>query len=884
MQKLKRILCLFCIIILGIVSFNLVGVNALEDSYKLTKGGAIWYSNSGYIIKHYFGSTPAYCLQWRLSTYNGSTYSKFTPTSMTERNAFIAGYAIKLVEEDYPDNENMRHLYATEAINCLFGLSGSVCYQKGKDYITEATNYVDNEQKLCEGTNTSGCLNNENFKLSLKSSTLNQIGATSNFVSNKITLSGLIKTYGGNDYGVTYKIDVTSSKGDKVEICSNANGTGCSGSSLTLTDKEGDYSFYVKVSDATAASTVKINATATNSATYPYGVAYRYTSSYQALMIKDEKTLTRNLSRVATLNVPDKTKYTISARKVDENGEDLTGASFEIYRAELDTGKEIKVLKKNSDGSSTLSYVEEEFTNASEWFNYQYCLRETKAPSGYVYNEKNELENPLCLTVSKSKSTYCFNEENGEESDVEKCNSHTKVCSSTQGELIEGTDDCRLTQEITTQKTDAKASCPDGYTIDLDGNRCVKESDDSLMEITSETIESSDVISEYGYVDEVEISYSCDAGERVENEDGTVSCVTTSCSGEGYSYDEELKVCTKVTEASVCHSDRSAYSGNENVDMSYCEDQSSYTFVTVSGGNIDFVKTNNRNSVTISKVDITGEKELSGAKMKICTTKPNDKLECQLAVVTKSGQCTDASLKAGTCTNNNNNTMNVEVSWVSDSVPRTIRGLEAGKTYYLVETVAPLGYKTSQYTQFSISEDGVVTSGNAVMVDNKVLVKNDLSKFSVSKQDAATSKELPGAEITICYAGRNEKGEYQMGVDEEGNCTVPTLLSGEDAKWISTSEPHVIEGLSAGAYYLVETITPDGYDTAEKILFILNQDGTLTDKDGNSLKDNKLVMLDKPIKQTPTGDMLILIVVLLGAVGLGIGVYYYFKIYKNKTK
>ena len=40
-----------------------------------------------------------------------------------------------------------------------------------------------------------------------------------------------------------------------------------------------------------------------------------------------------------TLNIPDKTKYTISARKVDENGEDLTGASFEIYRADLKTGK-----------------------------------------------------------------------------------------------------------------------------------------------------------------------------------------------------------------------------------------------------------------------------------------------------------------------------------------------------------------------------------------------------------------------------------------------------------------------------------------------------------------------------------------------------------------
>lgn len=874
-KKLNQVLLLFCLIIISVVGANIVGVNADESSYTLTKGGLVWYNSSNYIVKHYFGQIPAYCLQWRLSTIDGSKYTEYNSSSMTERNKFIAGYAIKLVEDDYPDNEDLRHLYATEAVNCLFKINGSVCYAKGNEYVTKAVEYVDKIEKLCEGTNTSGCLNNEEFKLSKSSSNLSQIGTSSNFISKKVTLSGLLKSYGGDEFGVTYKITATSSSSNKVEICSDASGTKCSGATVTLNNKEGDYSFYVKVSNAVAGSNVKIKVTASNGATYPYGVAYKYTDNYQILMIKKEKQVSRGLSRTATFNVPDTAKYTITARKVDENGEDLTGASFSVYRVDKDVVDYSKVddkwnlLKSNQNGAATLNYLEEHFTTDNEWFNYQYCLRETSAPSGYIYNKDSELKNPLCVKVDNKNRTSCYVDYDLEDSsgyelvdgsEAERCNGHTMACSN--GELDGET--CKVIETAVSKNVDPVVSCPEGYT--MNSGRCEKVIEKEEVETTEDRV--------YSCV----YTYNTDAGSiivngEVENEydDGgnviSRSCNFLTCSNGAQPIDGKCLVNSYPFDK--CISDKTVYSGSNEVDTKYCKNDYSSIYVTTDGGNIDFVKTNVRNSVTISKTDITGEKELSGAKMKICTNKPDSNLECNVAVVTKTGQCSSNDINAGICTNNSNDTMNVQTIWVSDIVSKTIRGLDTNKNYYLVETIAPLGYQTSQFTEFSINDDGSVVSKGTVVVDNKILVKNDLNNFLVSKQDLSTSKELPGAEITICYAGKNENGEYQMGVDEKGNCTVPTLANGEDAKWVSTEEPHIVEGLSAGAYYLVESMTPLGYDTAEKILFIVNQDGSITDKDGKSLLDNgKLVMYDRPIVNVPTGEIMIVFVAVLGIAGL----------------
>ena len=83
------------------------------------------------------------------------------------------------------------------------------------------------------------------------------------------------------------------------------------------------------------------------------------------------------------------------------------------------------------------------------------------------------------------------------------------------------------------------------------------------------------------------------------------------------------------------------------------------------------------------------------------------------------------------------------------------------------------------------------------------ITKKQITKLKISKQDITTKKELPGA--TLVLKDKNGK---------------------EIAKWVSKEEPHYIEGLEPGKYFLTETIAPEGYKLSkETIEFTLELDG-----------------------------------------------------------
>ena len=242
---------------------------------------------------------------------------------------------------------------------------------------------------------------------------------------------------------------------------------------------------------------------------------------------------------------------------------------------------------------------------------------------------------------------------------------------------------------------------------------------------------------------------------------------------------------------------------------------------------------NKLNKVVISKKDATGKNELPGATLHVLD-KDKKSMSC---TILKDGK----EQKLDKCT------------WVSGTKSVEIIGLKAGK-YYLKETIAPNRYVLSEeLVSFEVKEDKEVTN---------VKMTNKLNKVVISKINAFTKKELPGATLEI----QNEKGEIvKYCLEQEKN---------PECKWVSTEEPFVIEGLPNGTYYLVETIAPKG--------FVLNKEKVKFTVDGKTAisyvqMENEL---EVEVPDTLSSRSVLLVAISMFDIALGIGIISYVK--KNK--
>ena len=282
--------------------------------------------------------------------------------------------------------------------------------------------------------------------------------------------------------------------------------------------------------------------------------------------------------------------------------------------------------------------------------------------------------------------------------------------------------------------------------------------------------------------------------------------------------------------------------------------------------------------VEISKTDITGEKEIPGAK---------------LQVIDENGSIVD--------------------EWISKKEPHTIEGLTVDKEYTLREEISAEGYVKATDIKFTvenisdtqkvqmkdeqvsvnkidsdgesvigaklqvIDEDGNVidswtTDGNIHYVSNleetktytlqevkvpEPYVKATDVQFTVPSNKTNIDIEMVDKKVAILKTdvdGNPIEGAELYITDIDGNII---------DEWTSTLEEHYIKGLEENKKYKVyEKTAPDNYVLIDEREFKVNTDKTTqivkvvdeqvtvnkTDIDGNSLKGAKLQVLDKDEK------------------------------------
>lgn len=238
----------------------------------------------------------------------------------------------------------------------------------------------------------------------------------------------------------------------------------------------------------------------------------------------------------------------------------------------------------------------------------------------------------------------------------------------------------------------------------------------------------------------------------------------------------------------------------------YCVAADQTIVVGTDGKLQSFSMTDLTTKVSLTKYEITGEKELAGASLELYTAERDAN-----GNYTRKGDAIE--------------------KWTStDKAHEIIGKLTAGASYILHETAAPNGYVVASDVPFVVNPDGTVT---------KVAMKDDTTKVEINK----TTED-----------GTPLKGAVLQLLDKDGK---------EVEQWTTDGTAHVLTAkLTAGATYVLHEVSaPAGYCKAADQSFVVPADGskkilTMTDlatrvnvekldADSKPLSGAKLQLLDK---------------------------------------
>ena len=165
-------------------------------------------------------------------------------------------------------------------------------------------------------------------------------------------------------------------------------------------------------------------------------------------------------------------------------------------------------------------------------------------------------------------------------------------------------------------------------------------------------------------------------------------------------------------------------------------------------------------------------------------------------------------------------TKNIVDKWETTNEAHKVNGLIEGQTYILREEKVIDGYVKATDIEFTVTSDK--ETQKIIMIDKVV---------EVIKTDFITGQEIEGAELQV--------------VDEDGNII---------DEWVSTKEPHKINGLEENKKYkLIEKTAPYGYELTEEIEFTVTTDKEtqkIEMKDMPILKTIKVIKADIETKET----------------------------------